>query len=145
MILARITRAVRAHNWFAVALEFVFVIAGVVIGFQVTAWNGERGERESEANHLAYLAKNLNADIEELTYIEDMALRRLSSLDAVIVEATGAPTRLIFDMPGFQVRFQPASALRNPAQCSLIYAATAMSTLDGIRHAYNTLIRVTPT
>jgi len=27
-------------------------------------------ERESEANHLAYLAKDLNADIEELTYID---------------------------------------------------------------------------
>ena len=135
----------REQNWFAVVLEFVLVIAGVVIGFQVTAWNAERGERESEANHLAYLAKDLNADIEELTYIEDMALRRLSALDAVIVQATGAPTRLIFDMPGFQVRFQPAPALENPAQCSLIYTATTMSTLDGSRHAYNTLIRVTPT
>ncbi len=140
MILARLSRAVREQNWFAVALEFVLVIAGVVIGFQVTAWNAERGERESEDNHLAYLAQDLNADIEELTYIEDMALRRLSALDAVIVQASGAPTRLIFDMPGFQVRFQPAPALENPAQCSLIYTATAMSTLDGSRHAYNTLI-----
>ena len=27
-------------------------------------------ERESEANHLAYLAQNLNTDIKELTYID---------------------------------------------------------------------------
>jgi DNA-binding MltR family transcriptional regulator len=101
-------------------------------------------ERESEANHLAYLAQDLNADIEELAFIEDMALRRLSALDAVTVEATGVPPRLIFDMPGFQVRFQPAPALENPAQCSLIYAATTMSTLDGSRHAYNALIREMP-
>ena len=45
MILARLSRAVREQNWFAVVLEFVIVIAGVVIGFQVTAWNAERAER----------------------------------------------------------------------------------------------------
>jgi len=37
MILARITKAIREQNWFAVVLEFVIVIAGVAIGFQVTA------------------------------------------------------------------------------------------------------------
>ena len=42
MILARLSAAIRAQNWFAVALEFVIVIAGVVIGFQVTAWNADR-------------------------------------------------------------------------------------------------------
>ncbi|WP_291841764.1 hypothetical protein [Maricaulis sp.] len=42
MILARITRALREQNWFAVSLEFVIVILGVVIGFQITAWNEAR-------------------------------------------------------------------------------------------------------
>jgi hypothetical protein len=42
MILARLTQAVRQQNWFAVVLEFIIVIAGVVIGFQVTAWNEGR-------------------------------------------------------------------------------------------------------
>jgi hypothetical protein len=42
MILARLSRAIRRQNWFAVALEFLIVILGVVIGFQVTAWNAER-------------------------------------------------------------------------------------------------------
>jgi hypothetical protein len=42
MILSRLSRAIREQNWFAVALEFVIVIAGVVIGFQVTAWNTHR-------------------------------------------------------------------------------------------------------
>ena len=35
MILARLSAAIRAQNWLAVALEFVIVIAGVVIGFQI--------------------------------------------------------------------------------------------------------------
>ncbi|WP_420434200.1 hypothetical protein [Hyphobacterium sp.] len=53
MILQRLSRAIREQNWFAVALEFVIVIAGVVIGFQVTAWNAQRADRE--ALRLAFL------------------------------------------------------------------------------------------
>jgi hypothetical protein len=42
MILARITQALRDQNWLAVAIEFVIVILGVVIGFQISAWNDQR-------------------------------------------------------------------------------------------------------
>jgi hypothetical protein len=51
MILARITQAVRTQNWFAVALEFVIVIAGVVIGFQITEWRAQA--QRADAEHLA--------------------------------------------------------------------------------------------
>jgi hypothetical protein len=37
MILARLSKAIREQNWFAVVLEFVIVIAGVVTGFQIMA------------------------------------------------------------------------------------------------------------
>ena len=52
MILSRITKAVREQNWFAVAIEFVIVIAGVVIGFQISAW---ASERQAEAARAATL------------------------------------------------------------------------------------------
>jgi hypothetical protein len=42
MILDNLTRAFKTQNWLAVATEFVIVIAGVVIGFQVSAWNEQR-------------------------------------------------------------------------------------------------------
>ncbi|MGJ3232210.1 MAG: hypothetical protein ACFE0P_10460 [Oceanicaulis sp.] len=45
MILSNISKAIREQNWFAVVLEFVIVIAGVVIGFQINAWNKARAER----------------------------------------------------------------------------------------------------
>ena len=35
MILQNISKAIREQNWFAVVFEFVIVIAGVVIGFQI--------------------------------------------------------------------------------------------------------------
>lgn len=59
MILARLTAAIRAQNWFAVALEFVIVIAGVVIGFQITAWNAERTTSTQELAHLRALRADL--------------------------------------------------------------------------------------
>jgi len=35
MILRRITEHVKSQNWFAVAVEFVIVVAGVFMGLQV--------------------------------------------------------------------------------------------------------------
>jgi|GEM_PF-1336634 hypothetical protein len=58
MILSRITHALKTQNWFAVALEFVIVIAGVVIGFQVNAWNEGRTARLQEAMIQANLAED---------------------------------------------------------------------------------------
>jgi len=42
MILDNLSRAVRTQNWLAAAIEFVIVIAGVVIDFQINAWNEGR-------------------------------------------------------------------------------------------------------
>lgn len=61
MILARLTGAFKAQNWFAVALEFIIVIAGVVIGFQVNAW----AERQDDRARAALYLDRLIDDIEE--------------------------------------------------------------------------------
>ena len=61
MILARITHAIRQQNWFAVALEFVIVIAGVVIGFQITAWNADRQVVARDAQLISRLTRDLDA------------------------------------------------------------------------------------
>lgn len=45
MILTRLSSAIREQNWFAAGIEFVIVIAGVVIGFQITALNASRAEQ----------------------------------------------------------------------------------------------------
>jgi len=93
MILARLSRAIREQNWFAVMLEFVIVIAGVVIGFQVTAWNADRGERQSELRYLSSLIADVDLTIER--YRSDLDYRgnvRLLGLRALaIVEGNAAP------------------------------------------------------
>lgn len=45
MILANLTKAIREQNWFAVVVEFLIVIVGVVIGFQITALSALQGEK----------------------------------------------------------------------------------------------------
>ena len=88
MILSRITRAVREQNWFAVAIEFVIVIAGVVIGFQVTGWAGEMNDRETETRHITEIADDLRIDIESYQELIDSALYRIAGVD-LIFEAAG--------------------------------------------------------
>ena len=87
MILDRLSHAIRQQNWFAVALEFVIVIAGVVIGFQITAWNGERAERVRAETMMARLADDLEAERWRITatslYSEDVVAEAQEALDAL--------------------------------------------------------------
>lgn len=46
MLLRRITEHVRAQNWFAVGLDFLIVVIGVLLAMQISNWNTERLERE---------------------------------------------------------------------------------------------------
>lgn len=42
MILRRLTKHVNDQNWFAVGLDFVIVVAGILIAFQITNWSAAR-------------------------------------------------------------------------------------------------------
>lgn len=42
MILRRLSQHVKDQNWFAVALDFLIVVAGVFMGLQVQEWNSAR-------------------------------------------------------------------------------------------------------
>lgn len=87
MILARISRAIRDQNWFAVGLEFVIVIAGVVIGFQVTAWSAHQARAQRATIMMDQLAADLEAErwrIEATTrHYEDVAAEAQIALDAL--------------------------------------------------------------
>lgn len=66
MILTSLTRALKTQNWFAVATEFVIVIAGVVIGFQINAWAEGRAQAEREAALLDRLHDEVEDAVGEL-------------------------------------------------------------------------------
>ncbi len=45
MILRRLTKHVKDQNWFAVGLDFVIVVLGILIAFQITNWSASRKAR----------------------------------------------------------------------------------------------------
>lgn len=61
MLLRRITHHVKTQNWFAVFIDFLIVVAGILIALQITNWHELRIDRQSEAGYL----KNLIDDISE--------------------------------------------------------------------------------
>ncbi|MEQ8435764.1 MAG: hypothetical protein RIA71_16155 [Oceanicaulis sp.] len=80
MILDNLTRAFKTQNWFAVATEFVIVVAGVVIGFQINAWNEARDDAADEATFLV----DLHSDVLLAeTLSERLRERRLERLNDV--------------------------------------------------------------
>jgi hypothetical protein len=64
MILRRITEHVKTQNWFAVVLDFLIVVFGIFIGFQVTQWNEARIDRLQERSYLERLHTDINQSIE---------------------------------------------------------------------------------
>ena len=78
MILDNLTRAIKTQNWLAAGVEFVIVIAGVVLGFQINAWNEGRQEAELRAATI----ERLHADFEEIVEYSD---RSLASIERSLV------------------------------------------------------------
>ncbi len=61
MILSRIRKALKDQNWLAVGIEFVIVVAGVLLAFQVSAWN----ERRQDAARVSQALERLQLESEQ--------------------------------------------------------------------------------
>lgn len=62
MLLRRMMGHVKHQNWLAVFLDFVIVVAGILIAFQITQWNENRRERERET----YVLERLTEDVRSI-------------------------------------------------------------------------------
>ena len=62
-MLKRITRYLRAQDWNAVAIEFLIVTAGVLMGIQVSNWNDARLEKARLNQQLASLRTELQGNL----------------------------------------------------------------------------------
>jgi len=59
MLLRRITKHVKEQNWFAVGLDFIIVVVGILIAFQITSWNAARSNAASEGKLMERLENDL--------------------------------------------------------------------------------------
>jgi hypothetical protein len=62
MVIRRIREHVITHNWFAVAIDFLIVVAGIVIGTQVNNWNQARIERQQGSEYRERLIAELKSN-----------------------------------------------------------------------------------
>lgn len=66
MILQRLAKNIRKQDWFAVSIEFVLVIVGVLIALQVDNWNDERNARHKELLLLDAMRAELADDLQNM-------------------------------------------------------------------------------
>ena len=62
MVIRRIREHVATHNWFAVGIDFLIVVAGIVIGTQVNNWNQARIERKQGDEYRERLLADLQSN-----------------------------------------------------------------------------------
>ena len=84
MLLRSITKHVREQNWFAVALDFFIVVAGILIAFQITNWNEARGDYKLRVHYLERLQSDLTQTIDYLSVNEDISQQKIESIDGFI-------------------------------------------------------------
>jgi hypothetical protein len=118
MILRNLAHSIRRQDWFAVAIEFLIVVAGIFVGLQVTDWNERRQLRERELNYLQRMSEDLSKMEAEFHQILEYgggrsevvmrALRALEQCDATL--ATPDDFRITF--AGYQTQPTPTIITR---------------------------------
>jgi hypothetical protein len=88
MILRDLAHSIRRQDWFAIAIEFLIVVAGIFVGLQVTDWNERRQLRERERNYLQRMSEDLSKMEAEFLQIlkygggrGDVVMRALRALE----------------------------------------------------------------
>jgi len=63
MILRRVIEHFKKQEWTAIFLDFLIVVAGILIAFQITEWNGARRDRALEREYLERLYADLQTTL----------------------------------------------------------------------------------
>jgi hypothetical protein len=92
MILTRFARHLRSQDWTAIGIEFALVVAGIVIGLQITAWYQIRDLAEQEQLVLAALAEEVKANLDELDAMLAFTHYKMSSLEELARRIDGERT-----------------------------------------------------
>jgi len=88
MVVRRFRDHVAEHNWFAVAVDFLIVVAGVFVGLQASNWNQERVNHAQGRAYRAMLIDDLEVNQHDLAvrkryyeWVRGEGLKTLAALD----------------------------------------------------------------
>lgn len=66
MLLRRITKHVKDQNWFAVFIDFIIVVVGVLMAFQITEWSQLKAEKKSLIIALERLQEEIQVNLDSI-------------------------------------------------------------------------------
>lgn len=127
MLLRSISKHIKDQNWFAVALDFLIVVLGILIAFQITNWNEARLIQSDATASRDRLVSDLRSDrdafaIRRQWYNEvfEAALRVDDALRAELPESTDAQWRFVRDasIAGGEWPFAPSAQIYKELQNS---------------------------
>jgi len=93
-MLKRITLFVRRHDWFAVGIEIMVVMIGLLLAFQLDRWRENRVEREEERVYVHRLIADLETDVPLIEHAIKLQEMRLELVDFLIEVAKEPQTAL---------------------------------------------------
>lgn len=79
MIFRRMSQRVKQHGWFAVAIDLIVVVAGILIALQLDAWAEYREERRLEQVYLQRLIEDLQIERSSMEAAERHANSRIKA------------------------------------------------------------------
>jgi len=140
MILRRVVEHFRKQEWTAIFLDFVIVVMGVFVGLQVSNANDARKDRVRENVFLSALEKDLRSDITEIEEIIRVSTLRLSAMSYLIEAASGASMPRTLSSARGEIALEAAPAYDPADKKTIGVAMFILTTLDGNRLAYETMI-----
>lgn len=84
MLLRRVTKHVKDQNWFAVALDFVIVVVGILIAFQITNWTEARSKKKLKYYYLERIQSDLTDTTDYLSGRLEQAENTLVIIDTFV-------------------------------------------------------------
>jgi hypothetical protein len=84
VIIQRLARFLRQHDWFAVVVEILVVIVGLMLAFQLDRWWEQRGEQAQEAEYIARLIADIETDVPSIEYAIELAVLRRGMADLLM-------------------------------------------------------------
>lgn len=115
MLLHRIADHIKAQNWTAVGLDFVIVVAGVLLAFQIAQWSAMQKDKERAREALHDLLTEAEDIVRELQDEVRESDRRNAQRDRAVA-ALSAGNAASIDADEFEIgittmRFYPALSL----------------------------------
>jgi hypothetical protein len=84
LLIKRIARYVREYEWFAVVVEVMVIIIGLMLAFQLDRWREDRVEREQERVYIDRLVDDIQSDIPDIEYAIALQSIRLNFADLLM-------------------------------------------------------------